>query len=327
MIDSRAKLSRPFSSHGRYQNILDEHEPDYISLSAFDADSESESSSVNICELGEIRPLLSEADVKEPDEREPRRYFANFKRYLSQPSGPSLKYEVISHLYPPVHVDVSYSPKEKLVPNIPTIRINRVSTDEQDVNSTLPFKPIIPIDSLELIHGSCKNASPLIGRFSPPHIVETDQSVSSIDEDRNDIDAVESGLARNASQLIIGQTTSMLSISQSVPSIAAIQQIADNLMLLRQETNENLRKKTSKREVVPVVTSFITNLLAHSEEQLRHEDSYGQKISMVDLLQAETENKGNMNCGYDSPRRDCVSDLDEIQRFDLLPDNYLVLQY
>ena len=340
--DSRIDVPRAFSSRGQYQNIfeIDGVEADIISLSAFDVDTESECSSVNICEIDEIRPFFSRSnDVKEI-EREPVKYSANFKR--NRP--PSMKYESISSIFPPVRVPNCMTSEDSSLPTIviPRIRIDHVNAVENttsvlDSNSGCLEKTLsrhfAPTDSLELIPGMKENVreSTLLEKISPPCIdfeKEAGQDLSAtssleVTEDNSELG--EDGFERSESCLVIGKTQSMLSISQSSPTIAAVQKIAEKLLILRKDTNENLRSKASKKEIVPVVSDFISNLIANSEDQLRQEEECQEQISMIELLESESPDKENWNCGFTSPRSftDCASDLNEMQRFDLLNINFI----
>ena len=338
--DPRIDVPRAFSSRGQYQNIFDGVETDSISLSAFDVDTQSQCSSVNVCEIDEIRPLFSRSDDFKEIEREPVRYSASFKR--NRP--PSMKYEAISGTFPPVSV-ANYQPSPT---HIPLIRIDHASTSSSNAVASEPMsrldsntcllektlsRHIAPIDSLELIPGMNKNVteSALLEKISPPRIAferKMVQDLSATSTSENIVDENEIGenrLERNASCLVIGKTQSMLSISQSSPNIAAVQKIAEKLVILRKDTNENLRSKASKKEIVPVVSDFISDLIANSEDQLRQEEDCHQRISMIELLESESQDTGNLNCGFTSPRpySDFVSDLNEMQRFDLLNINFI----
>ncbi|KAL5267873.1 hypothetical protein ACHWQZ_G004800 [Mnemiopsis leidyi] len=317
--DPRIDVPRAFSSRGQYQNIFDGVETDSISLSAFDVDTESQCSSVNVCEIDEIRPLFSRSDDFKEIEREPVRYSASFKR--NRP--PSMKYEAISGTFPPVSV-ANYQPSPT---HIPVIRIDHASTSSSNAVASEPMsrldsntclmektlsRHIAPIDSLELIPGMNKNVteSALLEKISPPRIaferkmVQDLSATSSLENNVDENEIGENGLERNASCLVIGKTQSMLSISQSSPNIAAVQKIAEKLVILRKDTNENLRSKASKKEIVPVSGYTVEDerqfvVSAKGLEQgvtvvgvtATYTESSGRVISLTDTISIEVIRK------------------------------------
>lgn len=312
------EFSNPFSSH--YQNVYDELKTDVISLSAFVVDSESESSSVDLCDIeAEIRPLIPRS------EREPTKYSTDFKRYRDPVYR--FQYGTGSCFYPPVHV--VNTPEERELPSIypPPLTFMEKTVANSSYLSRYgsnehTLAHIAPTDSLELMAAddNALTKSVLSGKISPSHIPAfLPSSISSVAKEN----ARE--LEGNDSQLMISQTRSMLSISPSAPSIDPINdvgyKIAENLMILRTATNENLKQKTTKREVVPVVNDFITNLLSNSQHHLEQENEFRTTISMVELFENETQTKSQ--CGFNSPQRDCVSDLNGMQRFELLNKNFV----
>ena len=71
---------------------------------------------------------------------------------------------------------------------------------------------------------------------------------------------------------------------QSKPVLTALQaeEIADNLIILRRATNENLLQGADN--IVPVLTEFIAGIITSSKDHLLQEEVTGKKISMLDTV-------------------------------------------
>lgn len=323
-----------FSDQGRYRNVFDDLASECISLTGIiiGSETESECSSISICEPDESKPLLK--CMAEP-ERIPSRYGAEFNRCRQ----PSFKFKSISTFYPPIHVEEYPCQPDSCTSSVPRIRVGHMenvnlpmSLIEKSLPAPCSREPLrrhtermVPIDSLELIP-VLKIEKTSEADLSPPRIRQV--VCDDLKDEDSDDEKMEGGIDRmkSSSVMVIGQTQSALSMTPSVPSVSeSVYAIADTLSILRTNTNENLKEKTTENEIVDEVGSFVQRLLASSTAQLNEESNQFSTTSMLTLL--ETEKLSYMSCGYNSPRQDLPSNLNGLRRFDLLHKTQLIPQH